>query len=279
MRPRFHVSRPSIAQLPSTATVSVCTAASSVPNRALTTPVARNSWKVSAGMRNRSSRNGTAAFRLPKKVTSPDAASAGSASRARTTSANQPANSTKLIDSSLPLCGKLNDAGTMTSGSVGRRGAGQRAARCSVLLASISDGRTMKRSPATNAVSSGVACRCGALAVSGMGVSAATRPGSTQSAQQQRHGHVGQQVDLQAGELLELSVPAAVAAIANMPYGRQPATKRRRPRQCIAPRLSTSSSALLALDADQRHAERRTENSTTAGTMLLASELNGLDGM
>ena len=53
------------------------TAASSVPNRELITPVARNSWKVSAGMRNRSSRNGTAALRLPKNVTRPESASCG----------------------------------------------------------------------------------------------------------------------------------------------------------------------------------------------------------
>ena len=36
---------------------------------------------------------------------------------------------------------------------------------------------------------------------------------------------------------------------------------------------------LLAFDADQRDAEDARENSTTAGTTLFASELNGFDGM
>ena len=62
---------PAMAALPSSATATVCTAASSVPKRELMTPVARNSWNVSAGMRNTSSRNGTAALRLPKNVSNP----------------------------------------------------------------------------------------------------------------------------------------------------------------------------------------------------------------
>ena len=80
------------------------------------TPVARNSWNVSAGMRKASSRKGTAAVRLPKKVSSPVAASTGYDVSGMSTLANQPANSTKLSDSSLPVCGKLNEAGTITSG-------------------------------------------------------------------------------------------------------------------------------------------------------------------
>ena len=55
-----------MAALPSSATATVWTAAANVPNRELMTPVARNNWNVSAGMRNTSSRNGTAALRLPK---------------------------------------------------------------------------------------------------------------------------------------------------------------------------------------------------------------------
>ena len=55
----------------------VCTAATRAPNRELITPVAMNSWKVSAGIRNASRRNGTAALRLPKKVSSPVSASRG----------------------------------------------------------------------------------------------------------------------------------------------------------------------------------------------------------
>ena len=76
-RARLKSSRPAIAALPSSPTATVCTPATSVPNRELTTPVARNSWKVSAGMRNRSSRKGTAAFRLPNSEKNPLAASCG----------------------------------------------------------------------------------------------------------------------------------------------------------------------------------------------------------
>ena len=85
----------------------------------------------------------------------------------------------KLIDSSLPLCGKLNDAGTMTSGSASVSRSASPCRPMSVLLASMSAGRTMKRSPATNAV---ISASRGALSTSpcGIGVSAATRPGSTQ---------------------------------------------------------------------------------------------------
>ena len=65
------------ATLPRIATVTVCIAATSVPNRELITPVARNSWKVSAGRSNRSSRKGTALFRLPKNESSPAPNSCG----------------------------------------------------------------------------------------------------------------------------------------------------------------------------------------------------------
>ena len=50
--PRRQRSRPVTAHVTSSATVSVWTAATSDPTRALTMPVARNSWNVSAGIRN-----------------------------------------------------------------------------------------------------------------------------------------------------------------------------------------------------------------------------------
>src|SRR4029077_14307910 len=75
--PRRQRRRPVTAHATSRVTVSVWTAATSDPTRALTTPVARNSWNVSAGIRNWSSRNGTATLRLPKKATSPASPSWG----------------------------------------------------------------------------------------------------------------------------------------------------------------------------------------------------------
>ena len=49
----------------------------SLPTLAWSTPVARTNWKVSAGILNMSSRNGTAEFRLPKNVSKPVTASWG----------------------------------------------------------------------------------------------------------------------------------------------------------------------------------------------------------
>ena len=156
----------------------MCIAATSVPKRELKTPLATNSWKVSAGMRNMSRRNGTATLTLPKNVTSPVSASCGYWVIGTGESANHPANRTKLIERSLPVCGKLNDAGTMTSGSCCCISSRPERAT-SVRLASISTGSTMKRSPATNAVMrpSRVNAK---MSRARMGVSAATRPGSTQ---------------------------------------------------------------------------------------------------
>jgi Na+/H+-dicarboxylate symporter len=68
---------PTRAALPSRPTATVCNAAISDPNLELTTLVARNSWNVSAGILKRSSRNGTAALRLPKNVRNPVSASFG----------------------------------------------------------------------------------------------------------------------------------------------------------------------------------------------------------
>src|SRR4029453_6095835 len=96
----------------SRSTVKVGTAATSDPTRELITPVARNSWNVSAGIRNWSSRNGTAAVRLPKKLTRPASAGWGESEGAPAASANHPAKSTKLRERSFPVCGKLNEAGT-----------------------------------------------------------------------------------------------------------------------------------------------------------------------
>ena len=67
-------------------------------------------------MRKTSSRNGTAALRLPKNVSQPVSANAGYDANGIGTFANQPANSTKLSVRSLPVWGKLNDAGTIIVG-------------------------------------------------------------------------------------------------------------------------------------------------------------------
>ena len=84
----------------------------------------------------------------------------------------------KLIDSSLPVWGKLNDAGTMTSGSVALPLDAGVWRASSVLLASVSAGSTTNRSPATTAVISESRVRL-KISRARTGVSAATSPGST----------------------------------------------------------------------------------------------------
>ena len=270
---------PAMAALPSRPTTTVWTAASSEPKRWLMTPVARNSWNVSAGMRNMSSRNGTAALRLPKKVSQPVMANAGYDVNGIVTLANQPANSTKLSDSSLPVWGKLNDAGTMMSGRV---------AACSSWRAgmfrssnslheSVSEGNTMNRSPATNAVSmrrvSIARCRRNRS-----GVRAATSPGSTQAASSTATATYATRYTWMRASCSICSVPAATAATANMPYGvSRTMNFVDRPTVSIA---TDSTSSSTSLRGTQISATPTTiENRTTAGTMLFASELNGLDGM
>src|SRR5262245_46171812 len=68
---------PRIAELPSRATVAVCMAATRVPKPELTGPVAKKSWKVSAGILKRSKKYGIALFKLPKEVNSPVKARVG----------------------------------------------------------------------------------------------------------------------------------------------------------------------------------------------------------
>ena len=64
-----------MAKPPRMARVSVCMAATALPIREFITLVALKRWKASCGRRKRSSRNGMAAFRLPKKLSSPAPAS------------------------------------------------------------------------------------------------------------------------------------------------------------------------------------------------------------
>ncbi len=132
----------------------VCEPATRVPNRALTTLVTWNRLNVSAGMPNRSSRNGTATLMLPNSTSSPAPASLGYSRPGTTTSENHPANRMNVNARSLPAWGKLNDVATITLGSDSISGLSGRYSRSSSFVASISIGRTMKRLPVRNAVRS-----------------------------------------------------------------------------------------------------------------------------
>ena len=117
-------------------------------------------------------------------------------------SANQPANRMKLRDSSLPVCGKLKEAGTMTSGRVAAPESASACRSISVRLASMRVGSTMNRSPATNAVSSAsrVSSKMFRRPDRGQRCDQARQHPETD---QQRHANVGNQVDLEPAELLE----------------------------------------------------------------------------
>jgi hypothetical protein len=78
-----------------------------VPKRELSTPVARNSWNVSAGTRARSSRKGIAMLMLPKRLTIPAPASRGYSATASVVSEYHAAKRTKLSESILAEWGKL----------------------------------------------------------------------------------------------------------------------------------------------------------------------------
>ncbi len=175
---------PAIAALPSRPTVTVCTAASSEPNRGLITPVARNSWNVSAGIRNRSSRNGTAAFRLPKNVSSP-VSGESRVRRARDGGVGEPAGEQDEAERQ-QLAG-VREVERRRHDHVGQRrrvraSRWRRAAPAAPCRPRSALGSTMKRSPAMNAVMQRVARRRRAPRRYRIGVSAATSPGSTHSA-------------------------------------------------------------------------------------------------
>ena len=75
-----------------------------------------------------------------------------------------------------------------------------------------------------------------------------------------------------------LRVPAADAAIANSPYGVSCRIDRvARDTAWLAVRSTSINTSLRSTPI--RATPTTTENSTTAGTMLFASELKGFDGM
>ncbi len=75
-----------------------------------------------------------------------------------------------------------------------------------------------------------------------------------------------------------LNVPAMNAPSANMPYGASSTTKFVTFERALAMMPSSSSNGFLS-GTEMSAAPRMMLNSTTAGTTLFASELNGFDGM
>ncbi len=204
-------------------------------------------------MRNMSSRNGTATLTLPKNVTSPVSASNGYCMIGTEASENQPANSTKLIESSLPVCGKLNDAGTMTSGSC-CCDSSTPALATSVRLDSMSTGSTMKRSPATKAVIRPLRVSA-KISRARIGVSAATSPGSTQRLTSSDTPTYEIRNTCRRPSCSRLSVPAAVAAMANSPYGVSWTMNLVARESAALATCSRSSRYCLAVEANHRDAE------------------------
>ena len=99
---------PRRAYVPTSASTTMCMAAASVPKRELRTPVARNSWKVSAGTRSEVEQERDGHVDAAEQADHPGAGEARVVGQARAAvSEYQAANSTKLSESSLAACGKL----------------------------------------------------------------------------------------------------------------------------------------------------------------------------
>ena len=109
----------------------------------------------------------------------------------------------KLIDSSLPVWGKLNDAGTMTSGSVALPARGRRVAR-EQRLARLGQRRQHDEQIA------GDHRRDQRIARQAEDLAGADRrqrgdqPGQHPEADQQRDGHIGDEIHLQPSQLLDV---------------------------------------------------------------------------
>ena len=164
----------------------------------------------------------------------------------------------KLSDSSLPVCGKLNDAGTITS--VSRPGSSCRGSRRS------SSRRLASRQPRQHDEQV-AGDRRGEQRVLRFAqhVAGANRrqrrhqPGQHPEADQQRHRDVGDEINLQASQLLEIERAGGVRGDREQAVRRQAGHEARRPRDRRARDVQHVEQALAMVDADQRAAEHDRE--------------------
>ena len=135
-------------------------------------------------------------------------------------SANHPAKSTKLSESSFPVCGKLKEAGTMTSVSrPGSRSPGS--SRSSSVRLACDQARQHDEQVAGD---EGGEERVVRLAEDVPGSNRRERGDQSRQhpqAHQQRHGDVRHEVDLQAAQLLQLQRPRRIRRNRKQSVGRE----------------------------------------------------------
>ena len=158
------------------------------------------------------------------------------------------------MDSSFPVCGKLNDTGTSTSGSSAASGICGACRATRVRLASISVGSTMNRSPATNAVINASRVRLN-ISPHPDRREGRHQAGQHPEAQQQGHRHIRDQVHLQPSQLLDAERAGGVCRDGEQADRRKPHDEAGRARQRVDGRTQHVEQLLLPLDADERDAD------------------------
>ena len=184
---------------------------------------------MSAGIRNRSSRNGTATLRLPKNVTSPVSASRGYSASGTAASANHPANRMKLIDSSFPVWGKLNDAGNDDVRQLRLRASG--ASPLDERPARLDEDRQHDEEIAGDERGDERVAREREDVPHPDRRQRGDQSRQHPQADEQRHADVRDQVDLQAAELLEAQRAGGSRGDREQPVGREPDDEARGARQ------------------------------------------------
>ncbi len=234
--------------------MTVWTAATSDPTRELMTPVARNSWNVSAGMRNWSSRNGTAALRLPKKLRSPVSASCGYCETRHQRVGEPSREQHEAQGEQLPGVrevegGRHDDVRQPARlAVVGIEPVEQRAAR-------LDEGRQHDEEVAGDEGDHERALR---LAEDVSGSNRRERADQSRQhpqAHQQRHRDVRREIDLQAAQLLQAHRPGRVRRNRKQSVGRQAIHEPGGARDRVFRDLQDVEQTLLAFDADQPDAQ------------------------
>ena len=227
-------------------------------------------------MRKRSSRNGTATLRLPKNVTRPGERQPRILRERHGGIGKPPGEEDEADRQQLPGVRKVE---RRRDDDLRQAAARVRtpARSISVRLDSMSTGSTMKRSPATNAVMS-------ALRVSEkmsrirIGVSAATSPGSTHRLTSSATQHVGDQVHLQAAELLEAQRAGGGRGDGEEPVGRELDDEPGGARQRGADHVQQVEEHRLALEADDARPRGRWRTGRPPGRRCWRASRTGSPG-
>ena len=178
----------------------------------------------------------------------------------------------------MPVCGKLNDAGTMTSvnrpGSVvaGAEPVEQRPAR-------LHEARQHDEQIAGDERGDERVARSLRMSRARIGRQRGDQSREHPQADEQGHGDVGDKVDLQAAQLLQTQRAGRVGGDRKQPVRRETRHEARGRRRSRLSRRAGRRAAVPCAATPTSATPRMSEKRTTAGTTLFASELNGFDGM